>query len=238
MELPTTPKIFAAVNAVMKEIGPIAKDRKNTQQGYSFRGVDDLMNAISPVLSKYGIFPTCTEIESILDENITSKNGGAGYRQIRRFNFRFFSADGSFVDTLADGEAIDYGDKGSNKAQSVAYREAMFKMFVIPFENDDIENADHDLKAPQPRQAAPQRTKPTETRKDPSMELLAQKDRVVSLLKQLGFKPVGKTVAEKRAEVAEAVFKHANAELTDTNLEAIAEILSAKIESLEAVADQ
>jgi hypothetical protein len=96
----------------------------------------------------------------------------------------------------------------------------------------------HLTKSSQSRQAAPQRTKPTDTRKDPATELLAQKDRVVSLLKQLGFKPVGKTVAEKRAEVAAAVFKHANAELTDTNLEAIAEILSAKVEQLEAVADQ
>jgi hypothetical protein len=103
---------------------------------------------------------------------------------------------------------------------------------------DSVASADELHKASEPRQAAPQRTKPTDPRKDPAVELLAQKDRVVSLLKQLGFKPVGKTVAEKRAEVEEAVKKHAHSVLIDDDLEAIAEILSAKVEQLEAVGDQ
>jgi hypothetical protein len=126
--------------------------------------------------------------------------------------------------------------QGQGSAITYMRRYALSAALGIATEDDDDGN--EASKPSQTRQAAPQRTKPTDTGKDPSMELLAQKDRVVSLLKQLGFKPVGKTVAEKRAEVADAVFKHANAELTDTNLEAIAEILSAKIEQLEAVADQ
>ena len=150
----TKQKIFEAIPAIAAEVGPISKDRKNTQQNYNFRGVDDLMNAISPVLAKHKVFPVCTQIADIKDENVTSKHGGAGYRQVRRFTFRFYAEDGSFVDTFADGESIDYGDKGSNKAYSVAYREAMFKMFVIPFENDDIENSDHQIK-PKPTPAKP-----------------------------------------------------------------------------------
>jgi hypothetical protein len=143
--------------------------------------------------------------------------------------------------------------QGQGSAITYMRRYALSAAFGITTEDDDDGN--EASKPTQPHQAALQRTKtakPIEVEgpfgsgqvrtvmpaKDPAVELLAQKDRVVSLLKQLGFKPVGKTVAEKRAEVEEAVFKHANAELTDTNLEAIAEILSAKIEQLEAVADQ
>jgi hypothetical protein len=139
--------IYEKIAKVMGEIEPIAKDRKNTQQGYNFRGIDDLMNALSPIVTKHGIFPTTLAVENVLYNPVTSKSGGAGTHIIRRYTFRFFAEDGSYVDTIADGEAIDYGDKASNKAQSVAYREAMFKMFVIPFQNEDIEEASHDIAA-------------------------------------------------------------------------------------------
>lgn len=157
MEKPSL--IYKKMQAVMKDIGPLSKDKKNTQQGYSFRGIDDLMNAISPVLSDHGVFLVCSQISDVLTDSITSKSGGAGYRRIRRFTFRCFAEDGRFVETTADGEAIDYEDKGSNKAYSVAYREAMFKMFVIPFEGDDIENHDHEIKTPA-KQTKPAASKP------------------------------------------------------------------------------
>jgi hypothetical protein len=166
--------IFEKITAIMADVEPIAKERKNTQQNYNFRGIDELMNAMSPVLAKHNVFPTCTQIIDIKDENVTSKQGAAGYRQVRRYTFRFYAKDGSFVETTADGEAIDYGDKGSNKAQSVAYREAMFKMFVIPFQNDDIEDSDHDLKP-----AAKPTSKPAAKAVDP------KKTEIAALVKKL-----------------------------------------------------
>jgi hypothetical protein len=146
------------------------------------------------------------------------------------------AASGEWIKATARLTLDKQTPQGQGSAITYMRRYALSAALGIATEDDDDGN--EASKPTQPRQAAPQRTKPTEAGKDPSMELLAQKDRVVSLLKQLGFKPVGKTVAEKRAEVADAVFKHANAELTDTNLEAIAEILSAKVEQLEAVGDQ
>ena len=137
--------IYGAINAVMKEIGPISKDRQNTQQNYKFRGIDDAMNAFQPLFAKYGIVPCITNIQDIVSEPVLSKSGGAGYHYVRRFTIRFSALDGSFIEVMSDGEAIDYGDKSSNKAMSVAYREALFKTFIVPFENDDIENYNHSL---------------------------------------------------------------------------------------------
>ena len=139
--------IYEKVAKVMAEIEPIAKERKNTQQGYNFRGIDDLMNALSPLVTKHGIFPTTAKVEDLISENVTSKQGAQGWRTVRRYTFRFYAEDGSFVETITDGEASDYGDKGSNKAYSVAYREAMFKMLVIPFQTEDIEEAGHEITA-------------------------------------------------------------------------------------------
>lgn len=149
--------IYSKVAEVMKEIEPIAKERRNVQQNYNFRGIDELMNALSPIVTKHGIFPTCPVIIDVLHEVVTSRQGGAGTHLIRRYTFRFYAEDGSFVETMADGEAIDYGDKASNKAYSVAYREAIFKMFVIPFGNEDIEEVNHDVAAPK---ETPAPTKP------------------------------------------------------------------------------
>ena len=137
--------IFEAINEVMKDISPISKDRKNAKQGYNFRGIDDAMNAMSPLFTKHGIFPTIQSVVDIQTDEVESANGNKGYHYVRRFTIRFYSIDGSFVDVISDGEAIDYGDKASNKAMSVAYREAIFKTFVIPFGNDDIENHDHNV---------------------------------------------------------------------------------------------
>lgn len=224
-----SPLIFGKISAVMKDIGPIAKDRKNTQQGYAFRGIDELMNAISPILTKNGVFPATLNVEGVLYESVTSKSGGSGTHLIRRFTFRFYAEDGSYVDTMADGEAIDYGDKASNKAYSVAYREAIFKMFVIPFENDDIENADHELKAPVASRTAPGRTTAAPTKKEASIEQAASKDRLKSLLSLHGYKG-----ALTLKQVKDAVLEITGKEYTGEKLDELNETLSAKLEAKEA----
>src|SRR3954462_7748510 len=93
--------IHGAIIRVMQEVEPIAKGRTNTQQNYKFRGVDELMNAISPILSKHGVFPTVLSVADVSSESVTSKSGAQGWRLLRRYTFRFFAEDGSYVDTTA-----------------------------------------------------------------------------------------------------------------------------------------
>ena len=45
-------QIHELIPKVMKQIGSIGKSRRNQQQGYSFRGIDDVYSALAPVLSK------------------------------------------------------------------------------------------------------------------------------------------------------------------------------------------
>lgn len=139
-------EIYKKIGDILKEVAPIAKDRKNTQQNYNFRGIEDATNMLQPLLAKYGVFPATENIEQVSSEAVQSKSGSAGYHYVNRYTFHFYAEDGSFVKTMADGEAIDYGDKSSNKAYSTAYREALWKLFIVPFEADDTENTSHDLK--------------------------------------------------------------------------------------------
>ena len=47
-------KSIAEVMAELSEIG-ISKDRRNEQQKYKFRGIDDIYNTLSGLLSKHKI---------------------------------------------------------------------------------------------------------------------------------------------------------------------------------------
>ena len=57
--------------------------------------------------------------------------------------------DGSSHTVCTYGEAMDSGDKATNKAMSAAYKYAAFQAFAIPTEGDnDADHTTHDVKAP------------------------------------------------------------------------------------------
>lgn len=72
-EVPPPLTIYAAMTKILAEIGPISKNKKNDEQGYFFRGVDAAMDALNPLLGKYGVFPTISNIEERLFEKVVSK---------------------------------------------------------------------------------------------------------------------------------------------------------------------
>ena len=51
-----TKQIFSLIPKIMADVGAVAKTRKNQQQGYSFRGIDDLYLALHGPLSTHGVF--------------------------------------------------------------------------------------------------------------------------------------------------------------------------------------
>jgi hypothetical protein len=137
-------KVYQSINAVQKELSTvgITKDRTNTQgSGYKFRGIDDVYNAIAPLLAKHGlcILPRVLARECV--ERL-SKNGGALFYVTVEVEFDFVSAeDGSKHTVKTLGEAMDSGDKATNKAMSAAYKYAAFQAFSIPTESDNDADA-------------------------------------------------------------------------------------------------
>ena len=144
--------IYEAIPAILADVEAIGKGRKNQQQGYSFRGIDDVYNAIHPLLAKHKVFPTCEILERDFREGET-KNGSPLYFVSLRAKYTLHASDGSSVTTEAWGEAMDSADKASNKAMSAAYKYALFQMLCIPTEAQDADEVTHE---PAPRkQAAP-----------------------------------------------------------------------------------
>lgn len=138
---------IAAVTADLSKIG-IAKDSKNAQQGYQFRGIDQVYGALSPLLSKHGlcILPRVKD-RQVLERQ--TKSGGALFYTTLLVEFDFVAAeDGSKHTVITVGEAMDSGDKSSNKAMSAAYKYAAFQTFCIPTEADnDADATTHEVAA-------------------------------------------------------------------------------------------
>jgi hypothetical protein len=152
-----TPKVFEAIAAVMADLSVegISKDRNNAQQGYKFRGIDDVYNELSPILSKHKL---CM-LPRILSRDVTerqTRNGGALFNVTVEAEFDLISAeDGSKHTIRTFGEAMDSADKATNKAMSAAYKYAAMQAFCIPTEGDnDADATTHDI-APASEKAKP-----------------------------------------------------------------------------------
>ena len=71
--------IYQAIPAIMAELPSIYKGRKNSAQNYSFRGIDDVYNAVNPVMAKHGVFMRAEMLGEPKREERPSKSGdGAG----------------------------------------------------------------------------------------------------------------------------------------------------------------
>lgn len=136
--------VYQAINKVQAELSTtgISKDRTNTQgSGYKFRGIDDVYNAVAPLLAKHGLCIIPRMLSRTCDER-QSKNGGALFYVTVEAEFDFVSAeDGSKATARTFGEAMDSGDKATNKAMSAAYKYAAFQTFSIPTEGDNDADA-------------------------------------------------------------------------------------------------
>jgi hypothetical protein len=145
MKTQTTAAVHEAIINVMSELGGISKSRKNTQQGYAFRGVDDVLNSLQPLLIKNKLIILPEVVERTETER-TTKTGGTMLHVIVKMKISCISAiDGSTLETIYVGEAMDSGDKATNKAMSTAYKYFAFQTFCIPTE----EAKDTELDSPE-----------------------------------------------------------------------------------------
>jgi len=145
-ETAKAPLIYSKISKIMGKVGVITKNRKNVQQNYQFRGIDDMYNALNKHLSEEKVFYTSEVLESTREER-QSRQGGALIYTIVRMKFTFYAEDGSNVTSIIEGEGMDSGDKSLNKAQSGALKYALMQIFCIPTdEPKDSENDSYEVK--------------------------------------------------------------------------------------------
>lgn len=125
--------IFQKMTSILKETKVITKSEKNQQQGFKFRGIDNVMNELHELFAKNDVFILQEVQDFTVDDRPTAKGGTLFYTRAK-IKFRYMTTDGSFVETVNVGEAMDSGDKGMNKAMSIALKYSLLQMFLIPTE--------------------------------------------------------------------------------------------------------
>ena len=146
-------KVYQAIAAVMKDMAAqgISKDRRNQQQGYNFRGIDDVYNALAPIMSKHGLVVLPRVLSRECVERQSAKGGALFYVTVE-VEFDFVCAEDESKHTVKIyGEAMDSADKATNKAMSAAYKYAAMQAFCIPTEGDNDADATTHQVAPEPQ---------------------------------------------------------------------------------------
>lgn len=126
-------KIYSAICAVMEDIGAVGKNDINKTQGFRYRGIDAVMNALSPAMIKHKVFCVPELLEQTREERQSAKGNTLIY-SICRMRYHFYTTDGSSVEAVTVGEGMDSGDKATNKAMAIAFKYACFQTFCIPTE--------------------------------------------------------------------------------------------------------
>lgn len=137
--------IHEALPRIAGRVGAIGKNRKNEQQKYSFRGIDDMYNALNGLMAEEGVF-SVPEVQDIRREERVTKSGTALMYTILTVKYTLYAKDGSSVVATLTGEGMDSGDKSCNKALAGAQKYLFLQVFSIPTEEPkDSELDSHEV---------------------------------------------------------------------------------------------
>jgi hypothetical protein len=133
-------KALVAVAGELAKIG-VAKDRVNDQQHFAFRGIDDVCNAVSPLLAKHEIVFQVRYMDHPDTERATREGRSMILTKVKG-EFTFIAAvDGSSMSVTTFGVAMDSSDKAMNKAMSASLKYALLQTFLIPTESTEDADA-------------------------------------------------------------------------------------------------
>jgi hypothetical protein len=149
-----TPNIYALLSSVMSEVQTVGKTGRNTDQNYSFRGVDAVVNAVGPVLRKHKVL-LLPELLDAAYRDVQTSRGKPAREVTVRVKYSFVGPAGDKIEIVVPGESMDNGDKGTAKAMSVAYRIAMLQALCIPTDEPDPDEGSFERDNHRPVQVDP-----------------------------------------------------------------------------------
>lgn len=178
--------VYQAITAVAAQVGAVGKDGINQAQKFKFRGIDAVVNAVSPAMRKHGlvIFPV---VESVKRGTAQTSKGGTMNTVEVIAGYVFTGPDGSSFTAKVPGEAFDSGDKATAKAMSVAFRTALLQTFALPTDEVDPDAESHEAV---PYQRIPRPQQDPDQEQDWPAQILAARNSV-NQLRQLHAKATG-----------------------------------------------
>jgi hypothetical protein len=135
------PFIYVAMSNILKGMDAIVKKKQSKDVNYAFRSIDDVMNALHPLLAEHNVFvvPIVESFESRVfeqDKRDYKTNEIIGkrnmFQSLVQCRYRFYAIDGSYVDSVVASESSDYSDKATQQALSYCFKIALLQSFCIP----------------------------------------------------------------------------------------------------------
>lgn len=149
--------IYERLIAVMKDVGAVGKNETNVAQRFNFRGIDAVINAVSPAFIKNGVIV----VPNVLDKKyetieIGAKRTAMGHAQVV-VSYTFYGLEGDSVTATVAAESMDAGDKATAKAMSVALRTALLQTLALPTNETDADASSYE-RSPKADKKAPEVT--------------------------------------------------------------------------------
>jgi len=181
---------------VRHDVGYIGKTKdrltnpgaNNAKVMYTFRGIDDVLNYIGPILVKHGITPVpMFDNHHVEVLNIAGGDGGSRSITLATVRLRLFlyAPDGSAVCYVTNGEGREFGDdKSTAKAQTMAFKIAGFLGLMVPVSPDGLEDSDaagepHKTDSEGVSTRAPSATRPEDVGANRSKVWMSARDKII-----------------------------------------------------------
>lgn len=139
----TKPSVFEALTAVQAAVKAVRKGDRNNEQGYNFRGIDAVVNAVGPALREHSVLVVPEVLEAAY-RDVTTSRGKPSRECTVKVRYRFYGPCGDYIDAVTVGEAMDFGDKGTPKAMSVAFRVALLQALCLPTDEPDADSQSYE----------------------------------------------------------------------------------------------
>lgn len=139
--------VYQALAWVQSEINAVGKTTKQGGPKWAFRGIDDVYNALHPLLGQAGLMIS-GQAETFHTEDHYWSRGSERQKveskAVMMIRFRVFASDGSKLPKslcpLVPAEGIDSSDKGVGKAWSYGYKTAISSLFSLPTDDPAQDN--------------------------------------------------------------------------------------------------
>lgn len=123
------------IKADLAKIG-VGKDATNQKDRFHYRSIYAIQTAVCAIEAKHGVFcfPSTTDIDRFMRQ--TAK-GGSYPVTVASVVYTLAHSSGSTLDIHVEGEGADYGDKGTSKAMTGAFKTLLNQIYNIPYEAHD-----------------------------------------------------------------------------------------------------
>lgn len=130
--------LYQKLAAITGEIGTVAKAGKNKEQGYNFIEYAAVAGLLRSLFAKYNVIclPKMGERQAT---EVTTSRGTRGTYVLIHFEFTFINGDKPEEREVIPwiGEALDYGDKATNKAATGALKYCLMRTFNVSEKGDE-----------------------------------------------------------------------------------------------------